>query len=272
MKIESSKTNRTEKRIAPNDHSQTSFQTVFKTAEKNDVPPAKFAEVLEEARSRNAKSSSSVEKTDSAGRDPENAEANRDDDCGKTIQNREKVEAENDRSSRSGDDEESGEREKNSDAAALPPGFLTAANIISETTIPAARSILHVADLERVVSTIRSQNIKNAEQIVIALKHSVLEGLQIKLTIDKNGTLQAEFLAFNEQIKSHLHARKQEIIQIFRERGVKLSELNVRQGSEFARPNNDFEAASAAGKTFGDENVERAVQTEEADSQTSYRI
>ncbi len=134
------------------------------------------------------------------------------------------------------DKEQSDEQDKDSAFALL--GLQTAMKPALEISVPAARSILHVADLERIISAIRTQNLKNVQQVVIALKHSVLEGLQIKLTIDENGTLKAEFLALSEQIKNQLNARKQELTQIFRERGVKLYDLNIQQGSGFARPIN----------------------------------
>lgn len=91
----------------------------------------------------------------------------------------------------------------------------------------AARSILHVADLERIVATIRSETFKNAKQVQIALKHSVLDGLQIKLTIDANGKLKAEFLAQNEQIKKQINARKNELREIFVQRAVNFSSIEV---------------------------------------------
>ena len=90
--------------------------------------------------------------------------------------------------------------------------------------------------------------------------------------IDENGTLKAEFLALNEQIKNQLNARKQEITQIFRERGVKLSDLNVQQGSEFARPTNLSEANSRSDKTSNSETADGAAETEDSGNQTSYRI
>ena len=49
----------------------------------------------------------------------------------------------------------------------------------------AARSILHIADLERLVSTIRMQTQLNGKrEIILQLKHSIMEGLQVKILTD----------------------------------------------------------------------------------------
>lgn len=272
MKIESSKTTQAEKRIVANDKSEPAFRSLFNPAEKLDSPPPTggFAKVLEETREQSARDKDSLagRKTDRSGQNPETAEAKKDEENDKNVSNREKVDEKDEK--HDGDQEQSDEQEKNS---AFALANLQAPMIPAlEMAIPAARSILHVADLERIVSMIRTQNLKNVEQVVIALKHSILEGLQIKLTIDKNGTLKAEFLAFNEQIKNQLNARKQEITQIFRERGVKLFDLDVRQGSEFARPTNYSEADSASEKTSAGETADGAAETDDFGNQTSYRI
>lgn len=272
MKIESSKTTQAEKRIAANDKSEPAFRSLFNPAEKLDTPPPTggFAKVLEETREQNAKDRDSLagRKTDRAGQNPETAEAKKGDKNDKNVLNREKVGEEKKKGD--GDDEQSDEQGKNSTFALA--NLQSARKPASEMTIPAARSIMHVADLERIVSLIRTHNIRNAEQVVIALKHSVLEGLQIKLTIDASGTLKAEFLALNEQIKNQLNARKQEITQIFRERGVKLSDLDVRQGSEFPAPANHLEDGFSSDETSNGEAVEEPGQTDESGNQTSYRI
>lgn len=103
----------------------------------------------------------------------------------------------------------------------------------TENVTPAARAILHIADLERIVSAIRTERFKNEQQVTLALKHSVLEGLQIRLTINEGGKLKAEFLALNEQIKKQLNDRKRELSDIFRHRSVNLSEIVVADPSTF---------------------------------------
>jgi hypothetical protein len=152
---------------------------------------------------------------------------------------RETERAENDGSARRREEREGGGSDQAS-ADGRGGGFEHRAGLRDVTaaaeTTP-ARSILHVADLERIVSAVRAQNLKNAQAIVIALKHSVLEGLQIKLTVDENGKLKAEFLAASEQIKNQLDARRHELTGIIRERGINLSEMSVRQGSDFSQNN-----------------------------------
>jgi len=272
MKIESSKTTQAEKRSAPTNKPETTFRSLFNPAEKLDSPPPTggFAKVLEETRNQNVKDKDSLSgrETDRSGQNSETAEAKKDEETGKNVSNREKVDEKNNKDD--GGKEQSDEQDK--DSAFMLPGIQAAMKPASEIAVPATRSILHVADLERIVSLIRTQNIKNVEQVVIALKHSVLEGLQIKLTIDENGTLKAEFLALNEQIKNQLNARKQEITQIFRERGVKLSDLNVQQGSEFARPTNHSEANSQSDKISNSETADGAADIDDSGNQTSYRI
>ncbi len=62
----------------------------------------------------------------------------------------------------------------------------------------AARSILHIADLERMISAIRAQkDLSGRREIHLELKRSILEGLQVKITIEASQT-QIEFLAANE--------------------------------------------------------------------------
>ena len=92
------------------------------------------------------------------------------------------------------------------------PGLATAPILAPDrasdtgTAVPQARAILHVADLERIVSSVRSDSFAGAKQVTIDLKNSVLEGLRIQLTLTEQGTIKAEFLAVNEEIKKQLDA------------------------------------------------------------------
>lgn len=97
----------------------------------------------------------------------------------------------------------------------------------TKTAVPPARAILHVADLERIVSAIRSDSFAGSKQVTIDLKNSVLDGLQIRITLTEQGNLKAEFLALNEQIKKQLEARKTEIESVLKDRSIKCSELSV---------------------------------------------
>lgn len=269
MKIESSKTNQAEKRTASNNKPEATFRSLFNPAENLDSPATGgFAKVLEETRNQNVKDKNSLssQKTDHT-ENRETAEAKKDEKTGKNVLNQEKAEENN---KHEGERQQSDEQNDNSAFALV--SLQTALKPSPETVVPAGRSILHVADLERIVSVIRTQNLKNVEQVVIALKHSILQGLQIKLTIDQDGTLKAEFLALNEQIKKQLNARKQEITQIFRERGVKLSELNVQQGSEFAPSSNHSKDNFSSGETSDSQTVEATTDAADSGNQTSYRI
>ncbi|HQU81943.1 MAG TPA: hypothetical protein PKY59_02390 [Pyrinomonadaceae bacterium] len=122
-----------------------------------------------------------------------------------------------------------GEQLGDGDGQNLSSAPLLSSNLKSapENPVAAARSILHVADLERIVATIRTETFQNSKQVKIALKNSVLQGLEIKLTIDQNGKLKAEFLAQNEQIKKQLDARKRELKEIFVRRAVNFAQIEV---------------------------------------------
>lgn len=159
-----------------------------------------------EKKSADSESDSSVDKT-SDGRKDEAIE-------GKTGKR-------DDQKSSSGDSE-------GGDGSAWAPAPVPSGESISErNAAPQARSILHVADLERIVSAVRSDSFAGAKEITIDLKNSVLDGLQIKLSLNEQGNLKAEFLALNEQIKKQLDARKSELESVLKDRSIKINELKV---------------------------------------------
>lgn len=128
------------------------------------------------------------------------------------------------------DDQKNSSGEGDGDAdPAWVPAQIAAADRTGETntSTPQARSILHVADLERIVSAVRSESFAGAKQVTIDLKNSVLDGLRIQLTLTEQGTLKAEFLALNEQIKKQLEARKNELQSVLKDRSIKCSELII---------------------------------------------
>lgn len=90
-----------------------------------------------------------------------------------------------------------------------------------------ARSILHVADLERIVSAVRSQLAEGRHVVTIELRRSVLEGLKVKLSADAGGRVTAEFIAASERVRSQLDARAGELAELLRGRGVNLAELRT---------------------------------------------
>ncbi|HLM03244.1 MAG TPA: flagellar hook-length control protein FliK [Pyrinomonadaceae bacterium] len=253
---------------------------------KNDfldsaMPPAplskSFAQILAETRNQNSGGSDDENSPTGRKREAtESDEAQNEKETSRDVQARDAVEErERKQSDEGGGDGSDGN-----------PGFgafvFPAENkIFSANSIPAARSILHVADLERIVSSIRAQNLKNAQAIVIALKHSVLEGLQIRLTVEENGKLKAEFLAANEQIKNQLEARRHELTGIIRERGINLSEMSVRQGSDFSPGSGD----ETGGGRLSEKNISTAESNElsaensggdstedESNNRISYRV
>lgn len=90
----------------------------------------------------------------------------------------------------------------------------------------AARSILHVADLERIVSAVRAQLADGRHVVTIELRRSVLEGLQVRLSAE-GGRVTAEFIAASERVRSQLDARATELADLLRGRGVNLAALRT---------------------------------------------
>ncbi|HEV2762434.1 MAG TPA: hypothetical protein VGV38_05505, partial [Pyrinomonadaceae bacterium] len=96
-----------------------------------------------------------------------------------------------------------------------------------------ARAILHVADLERVVSAVRAQALAGGgREVVIELKRSVLEGLRVRLSTDAAGRVTAEFIAASERVRAQLDGRSNELAELLRSRGVNLAALRTTLGSE----------------------------------------
>ncbi|HEX8734854.1 MAG TPA: flagellar hook-length control protein FliK [Pyrinomonadaceae bacterium] len=243
MKVESSKTNQAAERKVSTQNKNVNQTNV--SPNKTDFldtapppPPAKsFAQILEETKNQNGDEESIFDnrKSDRAKESHASDEAKNEKETSRDVQTRDAVE---ERERRQSDEQESGDGSSDTNSGFGAFVFQPDNKIFNTSSAPAARSILHVADLERIVSAIRAQNLKNAQAIVIALKHSVLEGLQIRLTVEENGKLKAEFLAASEQIKNQLDARRHELTAIIRERGINLSEMNIQQGSSFS-PNTE---------------------------------
>lgn len=237
MKVESSKTNHADKKVSfQNKNANQANLSPNKNEPLDFVPtPSKsFAQILEETKNQNGDDESfpANRKSDRAKESSDADETGSEKETSRDVQTHDAVDEK--------EKNQSDEQEQSGDGDGTNPGFgafvFPADNkIAGGNSTPAARSILHVADLERIVSAVRAQNLKNAQAIIIALKHSVLDGLQIRLTVGENGVLKAEFLAANEQIKNQLEARRQELTGIIRERGINLSEMSVRQGSDFSQ-------------------------------------
>jgi hypothetical protein len=121
----------------------------------------------------------------------------------------------------------SGEGDGDGNQAWVPAPVLVSDKADTNTSVPQARALLHVADLERIVSGVRSNSFADSKQVTIDLKNSVLDGLRVQLTLTEQGNLKAEFLALNEQIKKQLEARKNELQSILKDRSIKCSELKI---------------------------------------------
>ncbi len=114
-----------------------------------------------------------------------------------------------------------------------------------------ARAILPIADLERIVSAVRTQTLAGgAREITIELRRSVLEGLKVKLSLDGAGRVSAEFIAASERVRAQLDARSGELAEILRARGVNLASLNTSVGADASGQDaggaRDFGAIAAA--------------------------
>jgi hypothetical protein len=91
-----------------------------------------------------------------------------------------------------------------------------------------ARAILHVADLERIVSAVRAQVVDGGRHVVtIELRRSVLEGLKVRLSTDGGRAVTAEFVAASEHVRSQIEARAGELAGLLRGRGVNLAALRT---------------------------------------------
>ena len=92
----------------------------------------------------------------------------------------------------------------------------------------AARSILHIADLERMISVVRKQiSLGGKREITLELKRSLLEGLKVKITTGDAAQTEIEFLAANDKIRSQIENRSEELAEILRGRGINLQSLTA---------------------------------------------
>ena len=92
----------------------------------------------------------------------------------------------------------------------------------------AARSILHIADLERMVSAVRTQTgLGGKREIYLELKRSVLKGLKVKISTDPAAQVQIQFLAAHEKVRSQIEDHSEELAEILRGRGINLQYLTT---------------------------------------------
>src|SRR5215204_4553245 len=217
MKIDASKNHSAERKESKNVFkTETSVFNSSNPLKINDSAPASsqsvFAKILEETRKDHEKESSQAAKTDPAEHDSKSSKSERDEKTDCLADEKKELEERN--SGNGGDTSQNGDEHQT--PATAPAALQSPVSPASEIAAPAARSILHVADLERIVSMIRTETFQNQKQVTIALKNSVLQGLQIKLTINENGKVKAEFLAAGDQIKKQLDKRRNELSEILK--------------------------------------------------------
>lgn len=126
----------------------------------------------------------------------------------------------------------------------------------------AARSILHIADLERLISTIRAQSqLGGKREVVLQLKRSVLEGLQVKITTDPTAKVQIEFLAANEKVRSEIEKHSEELAGILRGRGINLETLKTT-----VRSDSDENGSSNSGDSSAVSEIDPNSKAEEIEA------
>ncbi len=130
-----------------------------------------------------------------------------------------------------------GNAETNAGLSSWQSQFVENKQFIGEN-VP-ARAILHIADVERIVSSVRTNILENGlPQIVIDLKRSILEGLQIRLSTDQNGKIVAEFIASSEKVKAQIDAKNKELAEILANRGIPLASVKTTLNSDFSGDKN----------------------------------
>lgn len=134
-------------------------------------------------------------------------------------------------------------------------GFGERGNIaqLSLSEVFAARSILHIADLERLILTIRSQTLLDGKrEIILQLKRSVLEGLQVKITTDSTSKVQIEFLTANEKMRTEIEKNSIELASILRGRGINLETLKTSVSSDSKEKDSTSEETSPVSELNGE--------------------
>ncbi len=90
-----------------------------------------------------------------------------------------------------------------------------------------ARAILHITDLERIISTIRSQKVGDSKEVEIILKRSVFEGLNLKLSIKKDKTISLDFVTDSEKVGEIVNSQANELNELFKNRGINVRNINI---------------------------------------------
>lgn len=228
MRVEANKKNQPEKKESSNFKIEKSVFDSSGAVKNKDLaapPPASgaFAKILDEARKSGAdKNKTEDGKKDASDSAVKNSASDDEKDLDLRAERKKDLEEKNSR----GEGDSEGDGDENSAAFARGAAF-GGAKPAADVSVPAARAILHVADLERILSFVRAQSFSDESRILLALKNSVLEGLQIRLSLSESGNLKAEFLALNEQIKKQLKKRERELLDILRQRSTRFTSIDV---------------------------------------------
>jgi len=210
----------------------TRFDDADETVESGGASERDFASIFDEVVSR-----------------PERRDEEAGDEGDRRV-SRETERAEQDGSTRRREEREGGSNQTGGDGRG--GGFeqraaLREVSAVGENT--SARAILHVADLERIVSAVRAQSVEGGRHVVtIELRRSVLEGLKVKLSAEGGGRVTAEFIAASERVRSQIDARSGELAELLRGRGVNLATLRT-------------SVETGAGATGGDSQKEEPSHT-----------
>ncbi len=227
MRIETAKNNQADKKESVNNFKTENsvFSTnQLKSAEAVSAPTTSaFSKILEETRKQNSREDSPKTKTESSEHSSKTSKSR---DETKSIHRAGDQKDLAERNQKDGGGDNQTDDESQATALALAATQLHSKQV-SDNSAPAARAILHVADLERIVSSVRTESFQTSRQLTIALKNSIMQGLEIKLTIMEDGKLKAEFLALNEQIKKQLNMRKKELSEIIQNRAGLFSEIEI---------------------------------------------
>jgi hypothetical protein len=247
---------------------QNNLNENFQTDNNNDAPYGEFANIFESVVNRDKEKDTNDEKTTS--------ESKLDDKDDENIQKDHKRVSEKKENS---DSETGGNAESNAGMAAwrMNNPQTQVANLENIN----ARAILHIADIEKIVSSVRTQlSDVNTAQIVIQLKNSVLEGLQIKLSTDANGKIIAEFVSKSEKARLQVESKSKELADILHNRGIQvasiktsLADTSTDNQNNKDKKQNDFPIVN--GKKIENGQTAQANQTEEpvqVSTNNSYRV
>jgi flagellar hook-length control protein FliK len=227
-------------------------QNGFSTIEENDDLPSDFANIFEsvlnkddekkETKSKAREDSNNIEKDKSESGDGHKIVSEKKDDS---------------------DNGNGGNAETNAGLAGFQ-AQLNEIKTIQGDSIP-ARAILHIADVERIVSSVRTQLGENGlPQITIDLKRSILEGLQIKLSTDQNGKIIAEFIASSEKVKSMIDAKNKELTEILENRGIQISNIKTSISDSSTNSNKQNQPDE---NNFGFNKLNKAIKSEKIEEE-----